>query len=126
MPQTFAKAVSASDQWWLCLDGVTEEIPVTVAEIERLIKTGDYTLAQALPATQAEMANPVWFDVTMPAALTPLPTITAASAGSFDVGSIGHTGDTSCWRLYERTEFWLCRIGDFWSRLLIRIVWKSS
>lgn len=82
------------DQWWLCLDGVTEEIPVTAAEIERLVKTGDYALAQVLPATQAEMANSVWFDVTMPAALTPIPTITTASAALSTLEASGTPGMT--------------------------------
>lgn len=29
------------DQWWLSLDSVTEESPLTVAEIEARIKSGE-------------------------------------------------------------------------------------
>ncbi len=70
---------SQPDQWWLSLDAVTEEIPVTVSEIERLIGTGDYALAQVLHVSQGDMANPVWFDVTMPA--TVVAPMSAASVG---------------------------------------------
>ncbi len=71
---------SQPDQWWLSLDGVTEEIPVTVAEIERLIKTGEYALAQALHVSQAGLMNPPWIDVIMRQAVNTQPTVEAALA----------------------------------------------
>lgn len=58
---------SQPDQWWLNLDSVTEEIPVTVAEIEERLKNGDYSTVQALHVTQADMENAPWVEVTMPA-----------------------------------------------------------
>ncbi len=60
---------SQPDQWWLCLDGVTDEIPVTVAKIEERLKAGEFSKGQILHVSQAEMANPPWIDVTMTAAL---------------------------------------------------------
>ncbi len=62
---------SQPDQWWLCLDSVTEEIPVTVAVIEERLKSGDYSAAQALHVSQAGMTNPSWIDLTMPATIKP-------------------------------------------------------
>ncbi len=59
---------SKEDQWWLCLDGVTEELPVSLAEIQRLIGSGEYARTQVLHTSQAEIANPPWIDVTQPAA----------------------------------------------------------
>jgi hypothetical protein len=68
------------DQWWLCLDAVTEEIPVTVAEIENLLATGEYARAQVLHTSQAETAYPLWIDVAMPAGLAAPPTVESAMA----------------------------------------------
>ena len=58
------------DKWWLSIDAVTDEIPVTVAEIEERMKSGDYSAVQALHVSQAGMTNPTWTDV----AVTPSPT----------------------------------------------------
>ncbi|MEY3896550.1 MAG: hypothetical protein RLZZ214_2070, partial [Verrucomicrobiota bacterium] len=44
---------SQPDQWWISLDAVTEEIPVTVSEIEERLKSGDYSAVQALHVSQA-------------------------------------------------------------------------
>ena len=46
------------DQWWVCIDTVTEESPLTVAEIEDKIASGDYVTVQALHVSQSEMNNP--------------------------------------------------------------------
>ena len=86
---------SQPDQWWLSLDAVTEEIPVTVAVIEERLKCGDYSAVQALHVSQAEMENAPWIEVTMPpamkaplmmqpmvAALTPAPSLTSHPAAS--------------------------------------------
>lgn len=54
------------DQWWLSLDTVTEESPLTVSEIEQRVQSGDYVTAQALHVSQAEMTNPPWIDVELP------------------------------------------------------------
>lgn len=59
---------SQPDQWWLSLDAVTEEIPVTVAEIEDRLKSGDYSAVQALHVSQAAMVNAPWVEVIMPLA----------------------------------------------------------
>ena len=74
------------DQWWVCIDTVTEESPLTVAEIEDKIASGDYVTVQALHVSQSEMNNPPWIDVEMPSIQSPRmrspinsPTIAAAS-----------------------------------------------
>lgn len=51
------------DQWWLCLDSVTEELTLTVSEIEDYIKSGEYITVKALHVSQSEMGNPPWVDV---------------------------------------------------------------
>jgi len=76
------------DQWWLCIDTVTEESPLTVAEIEEYIASGDYGTVQALHVSQSEMSNPPWIDVELPsqqpahspAMRTPIHSTTAAAA----------------------------------------------
>jgi hypothetical protein len=60
---------SQPDQWWLCLDAVTEEVPVTIAEIEERLKSGDCSAVQALHVSQAGMENAQWVEVTMPPVL---------------------------------------------------------
>ena len=69
---------SQDDQWWISLDAVTEECAVTVNEIEERIKSGQYGKAQVLHVSQAELANPPWIEVEVPAApsqrmVTPAP-----------------------------------------------------
>ena len=54
------------DQWWLSLDAVTEESPLTVSEIEERVRLREYGTAQALHVSQAEMSNPPWIDVEFP------------------------------------------------------------
>ncbi len=76
---------SQPDQWWLNLDAVTEEIPVTVAEIEERLKSGDYSAVQALHVSQAGMTNAPWVEVVMPLPmkaprLMQLPSIADATA----------------------------------------------
>ncbi len=55
---------SELDEWWLCVDGVTGQSPVSSFDIELLVGTGYHTLVQVLPVSQAEMENPIWFVVT--------------------------------------------------------------
>lgn len=62
---------SLEDQWWLSLDSVTEESPLTVSEIEECIESGDYGTAQALHVSQSEMTNPPWIDVEIPSRTPP-------------------------------------------------------
>jgi hypothetical protein len=57
---------SQTDQWWLCLDSVTQEIPCTVADIEERLKSGDYSTVQALHVSQAGLENAPWVEVIMP------------------------------------------------------------
>lgn len=66
---------SQDDQWWLSLDSVTEECPVTVNEIEERLKSGDYGQALVLHVSHGEMAHPTWIEVTLqsPAQRLPLP-----------------------------------------------------
>jgi hypothetical protein len=71
---------SQPDQWWLCLDGVTEEVPVSVAEIESLLASGDYAQAQALHTSHAETDNPAWIRLTVPATFMPPPSVDTAMA----------------------------------------------
>jgi hypothetical protein len=71
---------SQPDQWWLCLDGVTEEVPVTVAEIESLLASGDYSQAQALHTSHAEIVNPAWIYLTVPATVATPPSVDSALA----------------------------------------------
>lgn len=56
-----------NDQWWISLDAVAEDCPVTIAEIEELLKSGQYSDAQALHVSQADLANPPWIEVELPA-----------------------------------------------------------
>ncbi len=73
---------SQPDQWWLNLDAVTEEVPVTVAEIEERLKSGDYSTVQALHVSQAGMANAPWVEVAMPLAMRAPPVMQPPLAAS--------------------------------------------
>ena len=91
---------SQPDQWWLSLDAVTEEIPVTVAEIEERLKSGDYSAVQALHVSQADMENAPWVEVFMPLPMKapPMmqpPSITAATAAlaTFEVSATSGTSN---------------------------------
>jgi hypothetical protein len=64
---------SQEDQWWLRLDSVTEELPLTVSEIEEYITSGDYASMRALHVSQSEMSNPPWIDVELPSLAPSLP-----------------------------------------------------
>ena len=54
---------SQTDQWWLCLDSVTQETPCTVAEIEERLKSGNYSTVHALHSSQAGLKNAPWVEV---------------------------------------------------------------
>jgi hypothetical protein len=71
---------SQPDQWWLCLDAVMVEVPVTVAEIKSFLESGDYSRGRVLHISQADMAYPPWVDVTMPASLNQISTITSGES----------------------------------------------
>ncbi len=64
---------SQPDQWWLCLDAVMVEVPVTVAEIKSFLESGDYSRGRVLHISQADMAYPPWVDVTMPQSMNAAP-----------------------------------------------------
>lgn len=76
------------DQWWLCLDAVTEELPLTVDEIEEYMSSGEYESTRALHVSQSEMSNPPWIDVELPSQAssgsprieTPIPPAYSATA----------------------------------------------
>ena len=57
---------SQVDQWWLSLESVTEESPVTVSEIEERIRGGQYKQALVLHVSQEDLAHPPWVDVGLP------------------------------------------------------------
>jgi len=75
------------DQWWISLDAVTDDRPVTVNEIEERLKYGQFRRIQALHLSQAGLANPPWIEIELPAppqqsvaSVTPqLPTLPSAS-----------------------------------------------
>ena len=51
------------DQWWLSMDGVSEETLLTLSEIEEVLSLGEYADVRALHASQASMANPPWINL---------------------------------------------------------------
>ena len=57
---------SQDDQWWMSLDSVTEDCPVTVNEIEERLRSGEYSQTLVLHVSHAEMAHPTWIEVTHP------------------------------------------------------------
>ena len=70
---------SQDDQWWISLDAVTEECPVTVNEIEERLRSGDYGHALVLHVSHGEMAHPTWIEVTLQQAIQPPASALAAS-----------------------------------------------
>jgi TM2 domain-containing membrane protein YozV len=63
---------SQDDQWWISLDAVTDDCPVTVKEIEERLKSGQYAQAQVLHVSQTELSNPPWIEAELPAPIQPL------------------------------------------------------
>ena len=53
------------DQWWLCLDGVVEQSPLSLSGIEERIETGLHTRAQLLHLSQANTENRVWNEISL-------------------------------------------------------------
>lgn len=51
------------NQWWLSLDFVTQENPVTAVEIDEIVTHGGYSDIRALHVSQAEIENPQWLKV---------------------------------------------------------------
>ena len=51
---------SLEDQWWLRIYSVTEENPLTLAEVERELSGLGYEAAELLHVSQAGLANPSW------------------------------------------------------------------
>jgi TusA-related sulfurtransferase len=72
---------SQDDQWWMSLDAVTEDCPVTVNEIEERLKSGQYGQALVLHVSHGEMAHPTWIEATIthPPQQRALPTTTQRS-----------------------------------------------
>jgi TM2 domain-containing membrane protein YozV len=62
---------SLEDQWWVSFDEITDENPLKIIEIEEKINSGQYAKAQALHVSQAELLNPPWIEVELPAAILP-------------------------------------------------------
>jgi hypothetical protein len=58
---------SQDDQWWMSLDAVTEDCPVTVNDIEERLKSGQYGQAQVLHVSHGDMAHPTWIEVVLQA-----------------------------------------------------------
>jgi hypothetical protein len=85
---------SQSDQWWICLDSVTEEVPVTVDEIEKFFSTGEYAKVQVLHVSQAEKFNPSWIELYLPAKLTDHENINLAFDESSTASASLGTGST--------------------------------
>ena len=54
---------SHDDQWWISLDSVTEDCPVTIKEVEERLRSGQYAQAQVLHISQTELSNPPWIEV---------------------------------------------------------------
>jgi len=75
---------SQEDQWWICLDSITDERPVTVTEIAERLKNGQYLQAQALHVSQAGLPNPPWVEVEI---APPLLTKTTPNANPIQVAS---------------------------------------
>jgi uncharacterized membrane protein YhaH (DUF805 family) len=49
-----------NDQWWVSLDGVTEESPLRISQIADLLQSCDYAIVQVLHVSQSEIPNPQW------------------------------------------------------------------
>jgi hypothetical protein len=62
---------SQPDKWWLSIDSVTQEIPVTLSEIEERLKNGHYFTIQVLHTSQASMEHAPWVDITPQQATSP-------------------------------------------------------
>ena len=56
------------DQWWLCIDGVTEETPLSLSEIEIQLGTCEYYRAQVLHVSKSATENPQWIHFLLPEA----------------------------------------------------------
>ncbi|MDB4665923.1 hypothetical protein OAE86_00455 [Akkermansiaceae bacterium] len=57
---------SQDDQWWLHIDGVSEEDPVTSSTIEEFLKAGCYHEIKALHVSQAGLSPPPWIEIELP------------------------------------------------------------
>ncbi|MGE9270704.1 MAG: hypothetical protein ACQKBU_07860 [Verrucomicrobiales bacterium] len=51
------------DQWWLNLDSVTEDEPMTLMQIQSRLKSGDYGAPFVMHASRADDENAAWIDV---------------------------------------------------------------
>lgn len=54
---------SLEDQWWVSLDGVTEDVVMTLAEAEARARVDGYADVRVLHVTQGEMESPPWVEV---------------------------------------------------------------
>ena len=62
---------SQPDEWWLSVNAVTQQIPVTLSEIEEQLKNGQHTTVQVLHTSQASMEHAPWVDITPQQATSP-------------------------------------------------------
>lgn len=54
------RSAQQTDQWWLYLDGVLEEEPLSLSEIETTVRSGDYGESYVLHVSHAEDETPEW------------------------------------------------------------------
>lgn len=93
---------SQPDEWWLSVNAVTQQIPVTLSEIEEQLKNGQHTTVQVLHTSQASMEHAPWVDITpqqatRPQVVPPPPIVTIPAAPpaigenkkSSDLGELG-------------------------------------
>ena len=64
---------SQDDKWWLHVDGVSEEQPVTSSTIEKFLNAGCYHEIKALHVSQAELSSPPWIKIELPQPKPALP-----------------------------------------------------
>lgn len=51
------------NRWWVILDGVMEETPLSLDELEQALRTGYYAETKVLHISQTELENPLWVSV---------------------------------------------------------------
>jgi len=54
---------SLDDQWWISVDGVTNNSPQTLHEIEALLDSEYHTRCEVLHSSQSTLSNPPWIEV---------------------------------------------------------------
>jgi len=70
------------DQWWLNLDSVTEDEPMTIMQIEWRLKTGDYGEPFVMHVSKAGEENAAWIDLSLGEDARPKPPVSKPSPAS--------------------------------------------